>query len=56
MTVRMAKMWYWSSLVISERYDRPIINNYSVRMEFATDTQDNHEHNIASGRMKFWFT
>ncbi len=56
MTVRMAKMWYWSSLVISERYDRPIINNYSVRMEFATDTQDNHEHNIAYGRMKFWFT
>jgi hypothetical protein len=55
MTVRLARQWYWSSIVVSDRYDRPMINNYSLRMEFATDTQDNQEHNIAYGRMKFWF-
>lgn len=55
MTVRLAKTWYWSSLVIGDRRDHPVINQYTLRMEFATDTQDNHEHNIAYGRMKYWF-
>jgi len=55
MTVRLARQWYWSSMVVSDRYERPVINNYSVRIEFATDTQDNQEHNVAYGRMKFWF-
>ena len=55
MTVHLARQWYWSSIVVSDRYDRPMINNYSLRMEFATDAQDNQEHNIAYGRMKYWF-
>lgn len=55
MSVQMARQWYWSSILVSDRYDQPIINNYSVRMEFTTMTEDNHQHNIAYRRMKFWF-
>lgn len=55
MTVRLARMWYWSNLVVSDRYDHPVINNYSLRTEFSANSLDNNEHNVAYNRMKFWF-
>lgn len=55
MSVHLARQWYWTSVVVSDRYDHPVINSYSLRMEFSTETLDNNEHNVAYNRIKFWF-
>lgn len=54
MSVHLSRVWYFSALVVSERYDRPTINTYSVKSEFTAMVENNQQHNIAYRRMKFW--
>ena len=54
MSVHLGRTWYFSALLVSDRYERPTINTYSIKMEFTALAEDNHQHNVAYQRMKFW--
>jgi len=54
MSVRLAKTWYFSALLVSGRYAQPTINTYTVRVEMSATADCNSDHNIAYGRMRYW--
>lgn len=54
MSVRLAKTWYFSALVVSDRYPQPVINTYTVRVEMSATAQCNSDHNVAYARMRYW--
>lgn len=54
MSVCLAREWAFSSILVSDRYQRPIINVYTARTELITEAQDNVNHNCAYGRIKYW--
>jgi hypothetical protein len=54
MSVSLAKNWYFSAIVVSERYETAVLNPYTVHTEFTTVSESNIDHNRAYGRFKYW--
>lgn len=52
MNYRMSKTWGVLANVVWE--DRVLCNDYRIRMDWITATDDNHEQNIAFERVKYW--
>jgi hypothetical protein len=52
MNYRMSKTWGVLATVVWQ--DRVLCNDYRVRVDWTTATDDSHEQNVAFERMKYW--
>lgn len=52
MNYRMSKTWGVLANVVWQ--DRVLCNDYRIRVDWITATDDSHEQNIAYDRMKYW--
>jgi hypothetical protein len=52
MNYRMSKTWGLLANVVWQ--DRILCNDYRIRVDWITATDDSHEQNIAFDRMKYW--
>ena len=52
MNYRMSKTWGVLANVVWQ--DRVLCNEYRIRMDWTTATDDSHEQNIAYDRVKYW--
>lgn len=52
MNYRMSKTWGVLANIVWE--DRVLCNDYRIRMDWTTATDDHHEQNIAFERVKYW--
>jgi hypothetical protein len=56
MNVQMSKSWEFDCVIVSDLYDDPLINRYSVSLVFTTNCDDSTDYNTAYRRIKFWIT
>ena len=55
MNVNLSKTWTIAAILVSDRYDHPQINPYTITVTMTTQSEDQTEINVAFERMKFWF-
>jgi len=55
MNVNLSRTWTIAAMLVSERYDHPQINPYTITVTMTTQAEDQTEINVAFERIKFWF-
>lgn len=53
MNVRLVKTWQWQSGIVYK--DTFYINTYSAEVKMHTTTMYDHDHDVAYGRIDYWF-